>query len=65
MKHTLFNNHVRRNVYHGLVLLMIPHKLFIIKGSQDRNLEAGADAEAMERCCLLAFSPYLAQCAFI
>jgi len=34
--------------------------LFIIKGSQDRNsnkagrnLEAGAEAEAMEGCCLL------------
>lgn len=24
---------------------------------QDRNLEAGADAEAMEGCCLLAFFP--------
>jgi hypothetical protein len=26
----------------------------IMKGSQSRNLEAGADAEAMEGCCLLA-----------
>ena len=25
------------------------------------NLEAGADAEAMEGCCLLAYSPWLAQ----
>jgi len=25
---------------------------------QGRNLEAGADAEAMEECCLLAFSAY-------
>jgi hypothetical protein len=24
---------------------------------QDRNLEAGVDAEAMEGCCLLACSP--------
>jgi hypothetical protein len=31
--------------------------LFFIKGSQGRNLEAGADAEAMERYCLLACFP--------
>ena len=39
--------------------------LFITKGSQDRlkqdmNLEAGADTEGMERCCLLACFPLLA-----
>ena len=39
--------------------------LFIIEGNQDRNstnsriLEAGADAEAMKECCLLACSPDL------
>ena len=32
---------------------------------QGRNLEAGADAEAMEGCCLLACFPWLAQLAFI
>jgi hypothetical protein len=32
---------------------------------QARNLEAGADAEAIEGCCLLACSPWLAQSAFI
>ena len=32
---------------------------------QGRNLEAGADAEAMEGCCLLACSPLLAQPAFL
>jgi hypothetical protein len=37
--------------------------LFITKGSHDRNLEAGADAEAMEGCCLLACFPWLAQLA--
>jgi hypothetical protein len=30
-----------------------------------RNLEAGADAEAMEECCLLACFPWLAQLAFL
>ena len=40
--------------------------LLIIEGSQDRNtngkdLDAGADAEAMEGCFLLAFSSWLAQ----
>jgi hypothetical protein len=41
--------------------------LFITRGSQDRNstqgrnLEAGADAEAMEGCYLLACFPWLAQ----
>ena len=28
---------------------------------QGRNLEAGADAEAIEECCLLAYSLWLAQ----
>jgi hypothetical protein len=27
---------------------------FFIEGSQVKNLEAGADVEAMEGCCLLA-----------
>jgi hypothetical protein len=43
--------------------------LFITKGRQEltqsRNLEAGADAEAMEGCCLLACFPRLAQLAFL
>jgi hypothetical protein len=30
-----------------------------------RNLEAGADAEAVEECCLLACFPCLAQLAFL
>jgi hypothetical protein len=39
--------------------------LFIIEGSQDRikqgrNLETGANAEAMEGCCLLAYKACLA-----
>jgi hypothetical protein len=36
--------------------------LFITKGSQ-AGQEAGADAEAMEECCLLACFPWLAQLA--
>jgi hypothetical protein len=32
---------------------------------QGQNLEAGADEEAMEECCLLACSPWLAQPAFL
>jgi hypothetical protein len=32
---------------------------------QGSNLEAGADAEAMEGCYLLACSPWLAQPAFL
>ena len=33
--------------------------------TQGRNLEAGADAEAMEGCCLLACFPWFAQLAFL
>jgi hypothetical protein len=33
----------------------------ISEGSQDRNLESGAEAEAMEGCYLLACSPWLPQ----
>jgi len=32
---------------------------------QGRDLEAGAEAEAMEGCCLLACFPWLAQPAFL
>ena len=39
--------------------------LFITEGSQDQNLEAGADAEAMEGSCLLDCSSWLAQPAFL
>jgi hypothetical protein len=42
--------------------------LFTTKGSQDRNsqsrnLEVGVDAEAMDKHCLLARVPWLAQLA--
>jgi hypothetical protein len=32
---------------------------------QGRNLETGADAEAMEECCFLACSSWLTQSAFL
>jgi hypothetical protein len=32
---------------------------------QGKNLEAGADAGAMEGCCLLTCSPWLAQPPFL
>jgi hypothetical protein len=32
---------------------------------QSRNLEVGADAEAMEKCCLLDFPSWLAQSVFL
>jgi hypothetical protein len=36
-----------------------------LKLTQGRNLEAGADAKAMEGCCLLDCFPWLAQLAFL
>jgi hypothetical protein len=35
------------------------------KFTQGRNLEAGADANAMEKFCLLACFPWLAELAFL
>ena len=37
----------------------------IIERSQGRNLEAGTDVEAMEKCCLLACCPRLSQSIFL
>jgi hypothetical protein len=39
--------------------------LFITEERQGRILEVGADAEAMEECCLLACSLWLSQLAFL
>lgn len=36
----------------------------IMKGHQDRN-STRTDTEAREECCLLAGSPWLAQCTFL
>jgi hypothetical protein len=54
----------------GFIQLTLPHCCSSPRKSeqeltQDRNLEAGADAEAMEGCCLLACFPWLAQLAFL
>ena len=35
------------------------------KRSQGRNLEAGAEAEAMKGCCLVACSTWFAQLVFL
>jgi hypothetical protein len=54
----------------GLILFTLPQCSLSLKetrtGTQDSgNLEAGADAEAMEGCCLLACSSWFAQPAFL
>ena len=41
-----------------------PTKAVRVETHKGRNLEAGADAEAMEGCCLLPCFPWLAQPAF-
>jgi hypothetical protein len=53
----------------GFYLAYTSIALLIVEGSQDgksgNNLEAGADAEAKEGCCLLACSHSSAQPAFL
>jgi hypothetical protein len=39
--------------------------LFIIKENQGRNLEVEIDPEGMVECCLLAYSLWLIQPAFL
>jgi hypothetical protein len=48
----------------GFISLTVPSSKAVRTVTQGRNQEAGADAEAMEGCCLLAFSAWLAQPAF-
>ena len=50
---SLFSLHFHIAVYHQRKLGQEP--------TEGRNLEAGADAEAMEGCCLLDCFPWLAQ----
>lgn len=48
----------------GVYLAYSLNSLFIIKEQelkQDRDLKAGADAEATEECCLLACSSWFVQ----
>lgn len=46
--------------YRGDERVYFVYSSLIIQGSQDRNLEAGADAEAMEGSCSLTCSLWLA-----
>lgn len=50
----------------GFIWLTHPHSWLSLEGGQDRNSnKAGADTEAMEGCCSLACSSWLAQPAFL
>ena len=53
----LFNLHIHIAVHH--------QKKSGRELTQGRDLEAGADAEAMEGCCLLTCFPWLAQLVFL
>jgi hypothetical protein len=53
-------------VYSASASTLVQHQRKSGQGlTQGRNLEAGADAEAMEGCYLLACFPWLAQLAFL
>ena len=49
----------------GVYLWLIYPESWSTEGSHGVNLEAGADTEAMEKCCLLACFSLLAQPAFL
>jgi hypothetical protein len=49
----------------GFIWLILPHHCSSKEIEKGRNLEAGADAEVMEGCCLLACSSWLAQPVFL
>jgi hypothetical protein len=65
MKHHDKKQPAEKRVYftHRSIEQLIRRRIELI-GLIVRNLEAEADAEAMEGCCLLACSPWLAQPAF-
>jgi hypothetical protein len=50
-----------------ILLIVLPCSLSVGWGwgNQDRILEAGVDAEAMEECCLLVCLSWLVQPAFL
>ena len=52
-------------VYTSISLFITEGKKSAQELMQGRDLEAGADAEAMEGCFLLACFPWLAQLAFL
>jgi hypothetical protein len=60
MKH-----HDRRNLEENRVYWMYDSTVLFIEARQGRNLEAGVDAEAIEKGCLLACSSWLAQSLFL
>ena len=45
--------------------VLLAYTSMLLELKQDNNLEAGADAEVMEGCCLLACSSWLTQPAFL
>jgi hypothetical protein len=45
-------------IWERVYLAYTSTSLFITEGSQDRNLQLGADAEAMEGCCFIACSAH-------
>lgn len=53
----------------GLFDLHIPGNCLSLKnvrlGTQDRNLNAGTEAETVEECCFLAFSPVSCSATFL
>lgn len=66
----VMKHHNQKQVGEEIAYLSFTSILFIVGGSQvrnswGRNLEAGAEAEAIEECCLLACSSWLAQLSFL
>jgi hypothetical protein len=55
-----------KGLFHSYIHIAVHHQR---KSGQElkqvRNLEAGADAEAMKSCCLLSCSSWLVQPAFL
>lgn len=68
MKHMTQNNvgkTGRQALFHLHVQIYSPSQREIRTGSQGRNLEAVAKAEAIENCCLVAYSSWLGQPGFL
>lgn len=63
MKHYDQSNLGRKEFFLAHIFFFL--SLFIIKKIQDRKLEAGTNADAMEKCCFLACSSWLIQSVFL
>ena len=62
----VINHHDQKYLWRkGFLSVYTSRQQYITEESQGRNLEAGADAEAMEEHCLLACSSWLAQPVFL